>query len=125
MPGKTVRSQSFRIGKVKAYLRGRVWYLCYFENGQRRRPRVGPDRDAAKQLAAQTNAQLEIGAPALLSFEPLAIDDLRVHWLQHHEQNLSPGSCIVMFVTHHDVIPVTLLQSPFSPSSCRNRPRIP
>ena len=88
MPGKTVRSQSFRVGKVKAYLRREIWYLCYFENGQRRRPRVGPDREAAKQLAAQTNAQLEVGAPALLSFEPLAIDALREQWLQHHDQVL-------------------------------------
>ena len=40
-------SVSFRVGKVQAYLRGKVWYLCYHDNGQRRRPRVGPDREAA------------------------------------------------------------------------------
>ena len=34
---------SFRIGKVQAYRRGKVWYLCYHDNGLRRRPRVGPD----------------------------------------------------------------------------------
>jgi integrase len=88
MAGKTARSGSFRVGKVKAYMRGEIWYLCYFENGKRRRPRVGPDRDVAKQLAAQTNAQIEVGAPALLSFEPLAISELRERWLQHHEQVL-------------------------------------
>lgn len=59
-----------------------VWYLCYHEHG----PRVGLDREAAKQLAAQINAQLEVGAPAALSFEPIAILDLRERWLQHHEQ---------------------------------------
>ncbi len=32
------KSNSFRIGKVTGYLRGRVWYLCYLENGKRRRP---------------------------------------------------------------------------------------
>jgi hypothetical protein len=55
---------SFRVAIVWAHLRGRVWYLCYHEHGRRRRPRVGPDREAARQLAAHVNAQLEVGAPA-------------------------------------------------------------
>jgi integrase len=76
---------SFRVGKVQAYLRGKVWYLCYHDNGQRRRPRVGPDREAARQLAAQVNAQLEVGAPATLSFEPITVPELRRRWLEHHE----------------------------------------
>lgn len=79
-------SKSFRVGRVKVYLRGRVWYLCYFENGKRRRPRVGPDRQAAKQLAAQVNAQIEVGAPAATSFEQVSIVELRQRWLEHHEQ---------------------------------------
>jgi site-specific recombinase XerD len=79
---------SFRIGKVHAYLRGRIWYLCYHEHGRRRRPRVGPDRNAARQLAAQVNAQLEAGAPAALSFEPVGVHELRRRWLEHHEQVL-------------------------------------
>ncbi|MDB5306174.1 MAG: hypothetical protein JWO38_376 [Gemmataceae bacterium] len=82
------KAHSFRVGKVTGYLRGRVWYLCYFENGQRRRPRVGPDRDAARQLAAQINGQLEVGAPTALGFEPIGIPDLRARWLEHHEQVL-------------------------------------
>jgi hypothetical protein len=65
------KSNSFRIGKVSGYLRGRVWYLCNFENGKRRRPRAGAERDAARQLAAQVNSQLETGAPSALSFEPI------------------------------------------------------
>jgi len=81
-------SKSFRIGKVQAYLRGKVWYLCYCENGQRHRPRVGDDRKAARQLAAQINGQLAVGAPAALSFEPIAIPQLRDRWLEHHEQVL-------------------------------------
>ncbi len=36
--------RSFRVGKVAVYLRGKIWYLCYHENGQRRRPRVGGDK---------------------------------------------------------------------------------
>lgn len=85
MQKKTV---SFRIGKVQGYRRGQVWYLCYHENGQRHRPRVGPDPAAARQLAAQIHAQLEVGAPAALSFEPLTIPELRQRWLAHHEQVL-------------------------------------
>jgi site-specific recombinase XerD len=81
-------SASLRVGKVRAYLRGRVWYLCYFDNGKRHRPRVGPDRAAARQLAAQVNAQLEVGAPAALSFEPVTVPELRRRWLEHHEQVL-------------------------------------
>jgi integrase len=80
--------KAFKMGRVKGYLRGRVWYLCYFENGQRRRPRVGPDAEAARKLAAQTNAQLETGAVPVLSFEPLAVPELRHRWLDHHEHVL-------------------------------------
>jgi integrase len=80
------KSQAFRVGKVRGYLRGRVWYLYYYENGRRRRPRVGPDGDAARQLAAQVNAQVEVGAPAALSFEPITVPELRRRWLDHHEQ---------------------------------------
>jgi len=76
---------SFRVGRVKAYRRGKVWYLYYFENGQRRRPRIGPSQTAAKRMAAQINGQLETGAPGELSFEPISIDELRSAWLNHHE----------------------------------------
>ena len=55
------KSSSFRVGRVQAYLRGRVWYLRYQEEGQRRQPRVGLDRQAARQPAAEINAQLEVG----------------------------------------------------------------
>jgi integrase len=82
------KSRSFRIGKVQAYLRGRVWYLCYHDNGRRHRPRVGPDLEAARQWAAQVNAQLAVGAPPALSFAPVAVTDLRQRWLAHHEQVL-------------------------------------
>lgn len=73
------KSSSLRIGKVRAYayLRGRIWYLCYFESGRRRRPRVGPDRESARQLASQINAQVEIGAPSALSLDPISVSSLR------------------------------------------------
>jgi integrase len=79
------RSASFRIGRVRAFLRGRVWYLSYHENGQRRQPRVGRDREEAKRLTAEVNAQLEAGAPSALGFEPIAFPELRQRWLDHHE----------------------------------------
>jgi len=79
---------SFRVGRVRADLRGSVWYLCYSEHGRRHRPRVGPDRRAARRMAAQINAQLESGAPAALSFEPIGIDELQRRWLANHEHVL-------------------------------------
>lgn len=82
------KATSFRVGRVQAYRRGHIWYLCYHENGQRRRPRVGPDGKAARQLCAQINAQLASGAPAVMSFEPLSLTELRDRWLAHHEQVL-------------------------------------
>lgn len=82
------KSKSFRVGKVRADLRRKTWYLTYQENGRRRRPRVGPDRDAARQMAAQINAQLEVGVPTAFSFESVKIDELQRRWLDHHEQIL-------------------------------------
>jgi integrase len=84
----TKSKRSFRVGRVRADMRGSVWYLSYSENGPRHRPRVGPDKQAARQLAAQVNAQLETGAPTALSFEPVTIDELQARWLEHHEHVL-------------------------------------
>jgi integrase len=36
-------------------------------------------------MAAQINGQVEVGAPAALSFEPISIPQLRERWLEHHE----------------------------------------
>ena len=82
---RSKQATSFRIGRVRAFLRGRVWYLCYHEHGRRRQPRVGPDRDLARQMAAEINAQLEVGMPSALGFEPISIPELRQRWLDHHE----------------------------------------
>ncbi|MEZ6190436.1 MAG: tyrosine-type recombinase/integrase [Phycisphaerales bacterium] len=79
------RSASFRVGRVVVYQRGRVWYLRYHEQGKRHQPRVGPNKQAARQLAAQVNAQLETGVPAATSYEPLSIAELQQRWLDHHE----------------------------------------
>lgn len=77
-----------RVGRVTAYRRGKVWYLYYSEHGKRVRRRVGSSLAEAKQLAAQVNGQLAIGARAMLSFEPVSIDELRRRWLEHHEHVL-------------------------------------
>lgn len=79
------KQSSFRIGRVRAFLRGSVWYLSYFEQGQRRQPRVGPDRGVAKTTAAEINGQLEAGAPSALGFESVTFVTLRQRWLDHHE----------------------------------------
>jgi integrase len=76
------------VGRVTVYLRGEIWYVYYFENGQRVRRRLGGSWLEAKQLAAQVNAQLATGAPAMLSFEPVSIPELRRRWLDHHEHVL-------------------------------------
>jgi hypothetical protein len=49
---------------------------------------VGPNLEAARRLAAQTNAQLETGDVAMFSFEPIAIPELRRRWLEHHKHLL-------------------------------------
>ena len=95
---------TFRVGRVSAQLRGRIWYLCYHQDGRRYRPRVGPDRQAARQLAAQVNAQLEVHAPTALSYEPIAIPALREQWLSHHEHVLRSSVATVRryrAATHH------------------------
>ena len=79
------RSTQLRIGKVVIYLRGKVWYLRYHEQGRRRQVRASTDLNSARQLASQVNAQLEVGAPAATSFEPLSMPELRSRWLDHHE----------------------------------------
>ena len=78
----------FRVGRVRAYSRNQVWYLCYQEQGKRQRPRVGPDKKAARELAAQINAQLEVGAPSATGFDPIKIAELQRRWLEHHEHVL-------------------------------------
>ena len=82
------RSKLFRVGRVSAYLRGKVWYLRYHEDGKRRQVRAGADKSAVRQLAAQVNAQLETGAPSATGFEPISIGALRSSWLGYHERVL-------------------------------------
>jgi integrase len=82
------RKDLFRVGDVCCYLRGRVWYMRYHENGRRRQVRAGKDRDAVRRLASEINTQLEFGNAATTSFEPISITDLRDRWLEHHEHVL-------------------------------------
>ncbi|MBP7937739.1 MAG: tyrosine-type recombinase/integrase [Phycisphaerae bacterium] len=82
--GKSAPRQR-RVGRVTLYPRGSVWYMYYYESGRRIRRRIGCSLDEARLLAAQVNAQLETGAPAMLSFEPLSVEELRRRWLDNHE----------------------------------------
>ena len=86
--GNTKSAKKRRVGRVTIYVRSKVWYLYYFENGQRVRRRVGPSLAEAKSLAAQVNAQLATGTQALLSFEPVSLTALRQRWLDQHEHVL-------------------------------------
>ena len=85
---KKNRKLTFHIGKVRGDLRSDVWYLTYHENGKRLRPRVGTDKEMARQMAAQINAQLEAHTFSVFNFEPIGIDELQCQWLNHHEQVL-------------------------------------
>jgi len=88
MPSEKSASSTgtFRVGRVTVYARGKTYYLRYFENGKRLQVRGSSNKQAARQLAAQVNAQLETGVPAATSFEPISIDQLRQRWLAYHEQ---------------------------------------
>lgn len=112
------KSSSFRVGRVQAYLRGRVWYLRYQEEGQRRQPRVGPDRQAARQLAAEINAQLEVGAPSALGFEPLSISELRDKGIKYI---LETCSTLFNFAARHRHLP-PYAENPFRMIEVRRIP---
>ncbi len=86
--GKKKSGERRRVGRVTVYLRGRTWYLYYYENQQRVRRQAGPSLTEAKKLAAQINAHLAAGTPAVLSFDPVPVAELRTRWLDHHEHVL-------------------------------------
>lgn len=77
--------KQFRVGRVRGDLRGKIWYLTYYDQGQRHRPRIGSDLDEARRQAAEINAQLENGAPVSSSFQSIKIEELQIRWLDHHE----------------------------------------
>jgi len=72
----------------------------------------------ARQMAAEINAQLEVGAPSALGFEPISIPDLRQRWLDHHEHvRRSSLETIRRYraATEHSDIPETF--KPFQPET--------
>jgi hypothetical protein len=73
---------SFRIGRVQAYLRGKIWYLCYHENGARRRPRerhVGGKSSSKVVLSRKTQAAHSI---RLVRFDMSLVPTLTVKKVQ-------------------------------------------
>ncbi|HEX4589417.1 MAG TPA: site-specific integrase, partial [Gemmataceae bacterium] len=77
-----------RVGRVTLYLHHGAWWVYYRDGGKPVRRRVGADRSEAEQVAAQVNAQLVTGAPAVLSFKPVGLPQLRHEFLAHHEEVL-------------------------------------
>ena len=76
---------AFRIGRVRAFRRGRVWYLGYYEHGLRRQPRVGPERELAPPDGCGNQRPTRSRRPSALGFQPISIPDLRRRWLDYHE----------------------------------------
>ena len=85
---RTKSARKHRVGRVTVYLRGKKWYIYYCENGKSVRRCVGVSLAEAKKLAAQVNGQLATHSPAILSFQPVSVSDLRQRWLNYHEQVL-------------------------------------
>jgi integrase len=82
------RPRRKRIGKVSYYLHHGAWWLYYLDGERQVRRRIGPDEQAAEQLAAQLNAQVTTTAPTMFSFSPLAVPELCQQFLDHHEHVL-------------------------------------
>jgi hypothetical protein len=79
------------MGKVRAYRRGSVWYLCYYESGSRRRPRVSRDSRFRPGAGRPTDAQREVSAPTAPSFEPIPlVDRLARPGLRKHPFDVLP-----------------------------------
>jgi hypothetical protein len=78
-------SPTFQVGRVRCFLRGKIWYIRYHEKGKRIQQRVGPVRGETKQLAAEINSQVVCGIPSAVGFEQIRFDLLRRRWLDHHE----------------------------------------
>jgi integrase len=77
-----------RVGKVSVYRHHGAWWLYYREHGRQVRRKLGQDRSEAEQVAAQVNAQLAQGAPTLVAFTPVAVPELRLRFLDYHEEVL-------------------------------------
>jgi integrase len=77
-----------RIGKVSVYPHHGAWWVYYREGGRPVRRKVADDKGEAAQVAAQINAQLASNSPTLLSFQPVAVPDLRARYLDYHENVL-------------------------------------
>jgi integrase len=87
-PRRRGSSARLRVGKVSVYRHHGAWWLYYREHGRQVRRKIGEVRDEAEQVAAQVNAQLTQGAPTLLAFTPVAVPELRLRFLDYHEEVL-------------------------------------
>jgi len=72
-----------RIGSVSIYKRNRIYYVYYRDNGDSKRPAIGPNLNAARRVAGELNAELQSGKPTLFSFQRIGIGGLIDAWLNH------------------------------------------
>jgi site-specific recombinase XerD len=79
------RSWRRRVGRVSVYQRGIRYWIYYRDAGRQIRRAIGPNRADALTLAAKVNAQLSEGAPTLLAFRPVGLQELVAKWLDYHE----------------------------------------
>lgn len=77
-----------RIGRVSFYCHHNAWWVYYRESGRPVRRRVAETEEEAGRIAAQVNAQLATASPTLLTFQAIAIPELRERFLSHHENLL-------------------------------------
>ena len=82
--------RSFKVGRVRVYLRSKTWYVCYYEGGRRKRYRAHSDRKIARRMAAEVNAQLETDAQTSFSFDRVSMAELRKRWLSNSFLNPPP-----------------------------------
>jgi hypothetical protein len=55
--------RKYHVGRVTIYLRGKIWYIYYCENGQRVRRRVG--------VSAPGGGTMFLGYPKKVQYSPL------------------------------------------------------
>ena len=85
---KRSASPRFRVGRISVFPHHGTWWIYYRDGGRQVRRKVSSTRQEAEQVAAQVNAQLAQGAPTLVAFTPIAVPELRLRFLDYHEQVL-------------------------------------
>ena len=88
MASRNKRPRRRRVGRVSYYDRHGGWHVYYRDWARQVRRRVAANETEAERIAAQINAQLAAQSLTLLAFTPISIAELRLRFLDHHEQML-------------------------------------